>query len=117
MQASRAGLDYRELADVSVHESLEACFESMGRPRWFAFATRSAATHDSASYRAGEVPVSGAETRGLLPEGWLPAAAGSAGSCRRAGNRWPEFACRQSISDLIARFISAYTASRGGLPS
>ncbi len=63
----RAGLDYRELADVSVHASLEACFDSLGHPRWFAFSTRSTATHDSASYRAGDVLVFGAETRGLPP--------------------------------------------------
>ena len=36
----RAGLDYRELADVRQHASLQACFESLGQPRWFAFTTR-----------------------------------------------------------------------------
>jgi tRNA (cytidine/uridine-2'-O-)-methyltransferase len=61
----RAGLDYRELADVTVHRNLEACFEALGRPRWFAFTTRAAATHDSASFRAGDALVFGAETRGL----------------------------------------------------
>jgi tRNA (cytidine/uridine-2'-O-)-methyltransferase len=61
----RAGLDYRELADVTVHASLEACFEALGRPRWFAFTTRAAATYDSVRYQAGDVLVFGAETRGL----------------------------------------------------
>jgi tRNA (cytidine/uridine-2'-O-)-methyltransferase len=61
----RAGLDYRELAQVTVHVDLEACLEALGRPRWFAFSTRAAATHDSVSYRAGDALVFGAETRGL----------------------------------------------------
>jgi len=61
----RAGLDYRELADVTVHKSLEACFEALGRPRWFAFTTRAAATYDSARYQAGDALLFGAETRGL----------------------------------------------------
>lgn len=61
----RAGLDYRELADLSVHASLEACFDALQWPRWFAFTTRAAATHDTASFRAGDALVFGAETRGL----------------------------------------------------
>jgi tRNA (cytidine/uridine-2'-O-)-methyltransferase len=61
----RAGLDYRELADVAVHADLEACFEALGRPRWFAFTARAAATHDSVRYQAGDALVFGAETRGL----------------------------------------------------
>ena len=61
----RAGLDYRELADVTVHASLEACLEVLGWPRWFAFTTRAAATYDSVRYHAGDVLVFGAETRGL----------------------------------------------------
>ncbi len=61
----RAGLDYRELADLTVHRNLEACLEALGRPRWFAFTTRAAATHDSASFEAGDALVFGAETRGL----------------------------------------------------
>ena len=49
----RAGLDYRELADVKVHESLEACLEALGQPRWFAFSTHASAAHDSREVRAG----------------------------------------------------------------
>jgi len=61
----RAGLDYRELADLSVHSSLEACFDALQRPRWFVFTTRAVATHDTAGFRAGDALVFGAETRGL----------------------------------------------------
>jgi tRNA (cytidine/uridine-2'-O-)-methyltransferase len=61
----RAGLDYQELAEVRVHGSLAACFEALGRPRWFAFTTQAVATHASVTYRAGDVLVFGAESRGL----------------------------------------------------
>jgi tRNA (cytidine/uridine-2'-O-)-methyltransferase len=61
----RAGLDYHDMADVSVHASLDACFDALDRPRWFAFTTRAATTHDTASYRAGDALLFGAETRGL----------------------------------------------------
>ena len=61
----RAGLDYRELADVRVHASLDECLEELGRPRWFAFTTRAAVTYTEAVYEPGDVLVFGAETRGL----------------------------------------------------
>jgi tRNA (cytidine/uridine-2'-O-)-methyltransferase len=61
----RAGLDYRELADVRVHASLNECLEALGRPRWFAFTTRAAVAYTEAGYEPGDVLVFGAETRGL----------------------------------------------------
>ncbi len=61
----RAGLDYRELADVKVHVSLAACLEALGRPRWFAFSTRASAVYDSARFERGDALLFGAETRGL----------------------------------------------------
>jgi tRNA (cytidine/uridine-2'-O-)-methyltransferase len=61
----RAGLDYRELADVQEHSSLQACFDALGRPRWFAFTTRGALRHDEAQYAGGDALVFGPETRGL----------------------------------------------------
>jgi tRNA (cytidine/uridine-2'-O-)-methyltransferase len=64
----RAGLDYRELADLREHASLRACLDSLGQPRWFAFTTRGEAQHDVARYRDGDALVFGPETRGLPPE-------------------------------------------------
>lgn len=61
----RAGLDYRELADVREHATLADCLESLGRPRWFAFTTRGGLRHDSVAYAAGDALVFGPETRGL----------------------------------------------------
>ena len=61
----RAGLDYRELAEVREHPSLQACLESLGQPRWFAFTTRGAVRHDEARFVDGDALVFGPETRGL----------------------------------------------------
>jgi tRNA (cytidine/uridine-2'-O-)-methyltransferase len=64
----RAGLDYRELADLREHDSLAVCLESLGQPRWFAFTTRGGKRHDAVDYRDGDVLVFGPETRGLPSE-------------------------------------------------
>ena len=62
----RSGLDYRELADVAVHENFAACLESLGpTPHWHAFTTRGTRRHDQVSWQADDVLVFGAETRGL----------------------------------------------------
>ena len=68
----RAGLDYRELAEVVVHDNFAACLQSLatGRPadsavHWYAMTTKGAANFDMVSYQAGDVVVFGPETRGL----------------------------------------------------
>jgi len=61
----RAGLDYRELADVREYATLQKCLASLGEPRWFAFTTRGTLRHDEASFAAGDALVFGPETRGL----------------------------------------------------
>jgi tRNA (cytidine/uridine-2'-O-)-methyltransferase len=64
----RAGLDYRELAEVREHASLADCLASLGQPRWFAFTIRGGSRHDEPRYAAGDVLVFGPETRGLPDE-------------------------------------------------
>jgi tRNA (cytidine/uridine-2'-O-)-methyltransferase len=64
----RAGLDYRELADLREHASLEDCLEALDRPRWYAFTTRGTRRHDEVSYAAADALVFGPETRGLPDE-------------------------------------------------
>jgi tRNA (cytidine/uridine-2'-O-)-methyltransferase len=64
----RAGLDYRELADVREHASLEDCLASLGSPRWFAFTTKGDLRHDEPHYADGDALVFGPETRGLPEE-------------------------------------------------
>ncbi|MEQ9561795.1 MAG: tRNA (uridine(34)/cytosine(34)/5-carboxymethylaminomethyluridine(34)-2'-O)-methyltransferase TrmL [Woeseiaceae bacterium] len=66
----RAGLDYREFADVAVYASLEGCLETLQRPRVFAFSTRGTTNYASASFAAGDALLFGPETRGL-PQGVL----------------------------------------------
>ncbi len=61
----RAGLDYREFARVQTHATLEACLDSLGRPRVFALSTRGRTRHDTPSYAAGDAFLLGPETRGL----------------------------------------------------
>jgi tRNA (cytidine/uridine-2'-O-)-methyltransferase len=61
----RAGMDYAELADVKVWQSLDECLQALGKPRWFAVSTRSATRYDSVQFAAGDAFVFGPETRGL----------------------------------------------------
>jgi tRNA (cytidine/uridine-2'-O-)-methyltransferase len=61
----RAGMDYAELADVQVWQSLTECIEALGRPRWFAVSTRGDTRYDSVQFVDGDAFVFGPETRGL----------------------------------------------------
>lgn len=61
----RAGLDYREFADVSVYASLEGCIETLGMPRIFALSTRGVTRYTDARFEAGDAFLFGPETRGL----------------------------------------------------
>ena len=61
----RAGLDYRDLASVSVHESLAACLGRLGEPRLYAFSTRAETRYTDARFAANDALLFGPETRGL----------------------------------------------------
>jgi len=61
----RAGMDYAELADVQVWQSLDECMEAIGKPRWFAVSTRGTVRYDSVQFADGDAFVFGPETRGL----------------------------------------------------
>ena len=61
----RAGLDYREFADVATHPSLEAALAALGEPRVFALSTRGTTRYDRPRYRQGDAFLMGPETRGL----------------------------------------------------
>ena len=50
----RAGLDYREFADVRVYPNLEAYLESVQPERVFAFTTKATIPHTVPRYRAGD---------------------------------------------------------------
>lgn len=64
----RAGLDYREWADLKCHPSLEAYLEARDPPRLFALSTRGLTRYDSVRYNAGDALLFGPETRGLPAE-------------------------------------------------
>lgn len=64
----RAGLDYREFAEVATHASLEACLEALAHPRVFALSTRGSVSHDQPDYKSGDAFLFGPETRGLTQE-------------------------------------------------
>ncbi len=61
----RAGLDYREFADVQVHESLHACLEELQQPRVFGLSTRNRTCFSDVRFRPGDAFLFGPETRGL----------------------------------------------------
>jgi len=61
----RAGMDYREIADVLVHENWPACLAALGECRLFAVTTRGTTRYDAPGYTAGDAFVFGAETSGL----------------------------------------------------
>lgn len=64
----RAGLDYREFADVRTYASLDACLQALGQPRVFALSTRGRTSHASPAYVPGDAFLFGPETRGLPKE-------------------------------------------------
>jgi tRNA (cytidine/uridine-2'-O-)-methyltransferase len=61
-------VDYRELAEVTVHPDWRACCHALSGRRMFAVTTRGAQRYDEPSYRTGDVFVFGPETRGLPEE-------------------------------------------------
>ncbi|HNP35767.1 MAG TPA: tRNA (cytidine(34)-2'-O)-methyltransferase [Woeseiaceae bacterium] len=61
----RAGLDYREFAEVATHASLDTCLGILGQPRVFALSTRGPTAYDVPDYAPGDAFLFGPETRGL----------------------------------------------------
>ena len=64
-QLKRAGLDYHEFADMTVHSDWDACARALQGRRMFAVSTRGAVRYDTVGYEAGDVLVFGSETAGL----------------------------------------------------
>ena len=61
----RSGLDYHDLADVKVHENLDACLIELGSARLFAVETGGRRGYSDVEYRGGDAFLFGPETRGL----------------------------------------------------
>ena len=61
----RAGLDYRDLANVSIHDSWQDFINTVAHNRIFACTTRGTTRYTDVSYQPGDVLLFGPETRGL----------------------------------------------------
>ena len=61
----RAGLDYREFADVRVHDTLDECLQALGQPRTLAISTRGRTLYSAHEFLPGDTLIFGPETRGL----------------------------------------------------
>ena len=71
----RAGLDYREFANVEVHESLDDCLNGISPRKVYALSTRGVTNYSAPEFAEGDAFLLGPETRGLPAEvlGALPA--------------------------------------------
>ena len=61
----RAGLDYHDLASVTLHEGLAEFLETVSGVRVYAFTAHASITYTSVSYRDGDVLLFGPEPTGL----------------------------------------------------
>jgi tRNA (cytidine/uridine-2'-O-)-methyltransferase len=64
----RAGLDYHDLASVTVHTDVGAAVAQLGPGRRFAFSSRATQRFDEVAFERGDVFVFGAERAGLRDE-------------------------------------------------
>lgn len=64
----RAGLDYRELTQVVVHENFTECLAALKDRRIFALTTKGHTRPDHVAFQADDVFLFGPETRGLPAE-------------------------------------------------
>jgi len=70
-ELKRAGLDYWEAVDVTVHASLDAFVAAFAGPMWL-LSTRAAQPYTEAAFARGDALVFGKETAGL-PQAFLDA--------------------------------------------
>ncbi|AEP28648.1 tRNA (cytidine(34)-2'-O)-methyltransferase [Brumicola nitratireducens] len=64
-QLRRASLDYRDLANVTIHKNYDAFLQEMGPRRIFALTTKGSIPHNEPTYQEGDVLLFGSETSGL----------------------------------------------------
>jgi tRNA (cytidine/uridine-2'-O-)-methyltransferase len=67
-QLRRAGLDYHDLATVTVHPDLQHLWDTVLPARVFAFTASATTLFADVSYRPGDVLMFGPEPTGLAPE-------------------------------------------------
>lgn len=101
----RAGLDYHDLAVLTVHPDLDAAWAALAPERVFAFTTDGEVSHADVVYRPGDVLLFGPESVGL------PAAV-KADPHVTARVRIPMLPARRSLNLANAASIVVYEAWR-----
>jgi len=61
----RAGMDYRDRTDYTVHDDWQACLAALGERRRFAITTKGTRQYHQIEYQRGDAFIFGPETRGL----------------------------------------------------
>jgi tRNA (cytidine/uridine-2'-O-)-methyltransferase len=61
----RAGLDYREFADIRVHPSLDALRQALPDQRLVALSSKASTRHTDFLFQSGDILLFGPESRGL----------------------------------------------------
>ncbi|RRQ24956.1 tRNA (cytidine(34)-2'-O)-methyltransferase [Rhodococcus sp. Eu-32] len=64
----RAGLDYHDLASVTVHENLAAAWDALAPERVYAYTAHTTRFHTDVAYQPGDVLLFGPEPTGLPDE-------------------------------------------------
>lgn len=67
-QLRRAGLDYHDLASMTVHADLAAAWSALAPGRVYAFSSHATRSYTDVSYRPGDVLLFGPEPTGLPHE-------------------------------------------------
>jgi tRNA (cytidine/uridine-2'-O-)-methyltransferase len=67
-QLRRAGLDYREYADIKEWDNLGTLLNNFNLERVFAITTKGTINHTEVEFEAGDILMFGPETRGLPDE-------------------------------------------------
>ena len=67
-QLARAGLDYHDLAPVTVHDDWDMCGAMLAGRRMFALSTKGHTRYDAVRFEPDDVLLFGRETSGLPPE-------------------------------------------------
>ncbi|MFI7743991.1 tRNA (cytidine(34)-2'-O)-methyltransferase [Kocuria rhizosphaericola] len=101
----RAGLDYHDLAVLTVHPDLDAAWAALAPERVWAFTTDGEIGHTDVAYRPGDVLLFGPESVGL------PAAV-KADSHVTARVRIPMLPARRSLNLANSASIAVYEAWR-----
>lgn len=101
----RAGLDYHDLASVTVHPSLPAAWDALAPARVFAFTSHADTAFADVRYRAGDVLLFGPE-----PTGLDAATLADAHITRQV--RIPMLAGRRSLNLSNAAAVAVYEAWR-----